>query len=61
MTKRNKMNYEVNEQGFYGDFGGAFIPEMLHHNVNELKENYLHINFETSLVAFLKSFKTSNP
>ena len=37
------MNYTVNEKGFYGDFGGAYIPEMLHHNVNELKEQYLKI------------------
>lgn len=29
--------------GFYGDFGGAFIPEMLHANVEELKNNYLKI------------------
>ncbi|MBO6212404.1 tryptophan synthase subunit beta [Algoriella sp.] len=32
------MKYEVNEKGFYGDFGGAFIPELLHHNCEELKE-----------------------
>ena len=37
------MNYKVDEQGFYGDFGGAFIPEMLYHNINELKEIYLPI------------------
>ena len=37
------MNYNVNPEGFYGDFGGAFIPEMLYQNVNELKENYLQI------------------
>ena len=48
------MNYEVNEQGFYGDFGGTFIPEMLYHNVNELKENYLQI-IETE--DFQKTFK----
>ncbi len=60
MTKRNKMNYEVNEQGFYGDFGGAFIPEMLHHNVNELKENYLHIiesdEFKVEFKDLLKEY-----
>ena len=32
------MKYEVDERGFYGDFGGAFIPELLHHNCEELKE-----------------------
>ncbi len=32
-----------NEYGYYGDFGGAYIPEMLHQNVEELKNNYLEI------------------
>lgn len=36
------MNYQVNEQGFYGEFGGAFIPEMLYPNVEELRQNYLN-------------------
>ena len=29
--------------GFYGEFGGAYIPEMLHPNIEELKHNYLKI------------------
>ena len=33
----------VNEHGYYGNFGGAFIPEMLYPNVKELQENYLEI------------------
>lgn len=37
------MNYTVNDKGFYGNFGGAYIPEMLYQNVNELKECYLNI------------------
>jgi tryptophan synthase beta chain len=32
-----------NEYGYYGEFGGAYIPEMLYPNVEELKENYLKI------------------
>ena len=32
------MNYNIDKNGFYGDFGGAFIPEMLHQNINELKK-----------------------
>ena len=32
-----------NEQGYYGDFGGAFIPEMLFANVAQLKSQYLQI------------------
>jgi tryptophan synthase beta chain len=35
------MAYEVDSKGYYGDFGGAFIPEMLYPNVEELKANYL--------------------
>ena len=32
-----------NEHGYYGDFGGAFIPEMLFANVAQLKSQYLQI------------------
>ena len=32
-----------NEQGYYGRFGGAYIPEMLHRNVEELRTRYLVI------------------
>lgn len=34
-------------QGYYGEFGGAFIPEMLYQNVEQLKENYLKIFNDT--------------
>ncbi len=34
------MKYGVNEQGYYGDFGGAYIPEMLYPNVEELRLQY---------------------
>ena len=37
------MSYHVNEKGYYGDFGGAYIPEMLYPNVEELRQNYLEI------------------
>ena len=40
------MNYNVDKNGFYGDFGGAFIPEMLHQNIDELKKNYKKITSE---------------
>lgn len=33
-------------QGYYGGFGGAFIPEMLHRNVEELRTRYLEIMHE---------------
>jgi tryptophan synthase beta chain len=38
----------VNENGYYGEFGGAYVPEMLFHNVEKLKENYLKIIREKS-------------
>jgi tryptophan synthase beta chain len=37
------MKYTVNERGYFGKFGGAFIPEMLYPNVEELRLNYLSI------------------
>lgn len=45
--------YSVNEKGYFGKFGGAYIPEMLYPNVRELKENYLRIIGEES---FQKEF-----
>ncbi len=35
--------YNVDERGYYGQFGGAYIPEMLYPNVEELRVNYLKI------------------
>lgn len=37
------MRYTVNKKGYYGEFGGAYIPEMLVPNIQELRENYLKI------------------
>ncbi len=47
------MNYSVDADGYYGDYGGAFIPEMLFPNVDELKTKYREI-IERS--AFQKEF-----
>lgn len=47
-TKQHTMSYNVNEQGYYGEFGGAYIPEMLYPNVEELRQNYLKIMAEPS-------------
>ena len=46
--------YNIDNNGFYGDFGGAFIPEMLYPNVIELKENY---NKLTNEPQFQKEFE----
>lgn len=37
------MNYQVDTNGFYGDFGGAYIPEILYKTVEDLKKAYLPI------------------
>ena len=48
------MSYQVNEKGYYGEFGGAYIPEMLYPNVEELRSRYLEIMQEES---FQKEFR----
>jgi len=49
------MKYNVNEKGYYGEFGGAYIPEMLYPNVEQLRQNYLSVMQEDS---FQKEFKS---
>ena len=46
--------HQPNEQGYYGQFGGAYIPEMLHRNVEELRTKYLKIMYEEE---FQKEFQ----
>ncbi len=54
------MNYRVNEKGYYGDFGGAYIPEMLYPNVEELREKYLDIiatsEFQEEFQSLLRDY-----
>ena len=54
------MNYNVNEKGYYGQFGGAYIPEMLYPNIEHLRQNYLKItaepSFQKEFDALLKDF-----
>ena len=54
------MNYNINENGYYGEFGGAYIPEMLYPNVEELRSNYLEImsdpNFQKEFQSLLKDY-----
>jgi tryptophan synthase beta chain len=47
------QGFGVSDQGYYGKFGGAYIPEMLHRNVEELRAKYLDIIYEES---FQKEF-----
>ncbi|MFK7799690.1 MAG: tryptophan synthase subunit beta [Aureispira sp.] len=52
--------YQVNPQGYYGNFGGAYIPEMLYPNVEELRQQYLTImarpSFQEEFNALLKDY-----
>ncbi len=45
---KSSVNWGVNDKGYYGDFGGAYIPEMLYPNVEELRTKYLEIIYEPS-------------
>jgi len=54
------MSFNVDDRGYYGNFGGAFIPEMLYPNVEELRSNYLNIiaepSFQEEFHALLKDY-----
>ena len=54
------MGYNINDYGFYGDFGGAYIPEMLYSNIEELNKNYLSIinkkSFNNEFEYYLKNY-----
>jgi tryptophan synthase beta chain len=60
MTTTTESIYNVNEKGYYGQFGGAFIPEMLYPNVEELRVSYLSIiaesSFQEEFQALLKDY-----
>lgn len=55
-----KSKYLANERGFYGTFGGAYVPEMLLPNVEELCENYLKViatdEFQKEFRYLLKTY-----
>lgn len=52
--------YQVSEKGFYGDFGGAYIPEMLYPNIEELRTRYRDIinepGFQQTFRQLLRDF-----
>src|SRR6476661_4820528 len=58
--KKEKNIFSVDENGYYGLFGGAYIPEMLYKNVQDLRENYLRIiqdeKFLEEFHALLKDY-----
>ncbi len=55
-----KSKFQPDENGYFGKFGGAFIPELLHPNVKELADNYIQIieseAFQTEYKSLLKDF-----
>lgn len=58
MTKN--LHIDVDERGYYGRFGGAYIPEMLHPNVEELRTKYRAMTadpeFKKEFDALLKDY-----
>ena len=60
MDKNLTMNFNVDKNGYYGEIGGAFIPEMLHNNVQNLQDNYLKIigekKFKNEFNSLLKNY-----
>lgn len=54
------MRYSISKKGFYGEFGGAFIPEMMYPNIDELQKNYLDIlnsaSFQIEFKQLLKDY-----
>lgn len=54
------MTYNVDDKGYYGEFGGAYIPEMLYPNVEELRQLYLTImqepKFQEAFHELLKEY-----
>ena len=52
--------YQVDPNGFYGDFGGAYIPEILHRCVTELKESYRQVldsdDFKQEFTQLLRDY-----
>jgi len=54
------MNYQVNQKGYYGEFGGAYIPEMMVPNIAELEARYLEImhsyDFRQEFIGLLKNY-----
>jgi tryptophan synthase beta chain len=54
------MDYKVNRKGYYGEFGGAYIPEMMVPNIQELEAQYLEImhsyDFRQEFIGLMKNY-----
>ncbi|WP_185877017.1 tryptophan synthase subunit beta [Blattabacterium cuenoti] len=55
-----KNKFFVDDNGYYGEFGGSFIPEMLYNNIKELQKNYKNfirsVQFQTLYKKILKNY-----
>lgn len=55
-----KQSYQVTPNGYYGEFGGAYVPEILHRCVEELQNNYLTVlndpTFKEEYYELLKNY-----
>jgi tryptophan synthase beta chain len=56
MQTKKKNKYTISKDGYYGNYGGAYIPELLYDNINELKENYLRVTREPSFKKELSDY-----
>lgn len=54
------MNYSVDKNGYYGEFGGAFVPESLKQNIDQLTDSYVEIlespEFRKEFAELLKNY-----
>lgn len=54
------MSYQIDKDGYYGEFGGAFVPEMLHNNIESLKDAFYFYKedkaFKEEYIDLLKDY-----
>ncbi len=54
------MQYKIDKEGYYGEFGGAYIPEILHATIEKLQESYLPIieseEFREEYLSLLRDY-----
>ncbi|MFT5862368.1 MAG: tryptophan synthase beta chain [Flavobacteriales bacterium] len=60
ILESSTTSFQADDRGYYGDFGGAFIPEMLYPNVEELRSQYIQVmqepSFQKEFNALLKDY-----
>jgi len=60
MANTDSTSFSVSPRGYYGEFGGAFIPEMLYPNIVELRNSYIELTeekgFQKEFQALLKDY-----